>query len=36
VSVQVQAFSSSQAVPSGFAGLEQVPVAGSQVPGSWH
>jgi hypothetical protein len=23
-------------VPSGFAGLEQMPLAGSQVPASWH
>jgi hypothetical protein len=25
-----------QSLASGFAGLEQRPVAGSQVPGSWH
>src|SRR5439155_18263672 len=36
VSVRVQALPSLQAVPSGFAGLEQAPVAGSQVPASWH
>jgi len=36
VSLWVQAFPSLQAVPSGFAGFEQVPVAGSHVPASWH
>jgi hypothetical protein len=36
VSVSVQAFPSPQLVPFGFAGLEQVPVAGSQTPTSWH
>src|SRR5205823_6212957 len=36
VSVRVQAVPSSQAAPSGFAGLEHVPVAGSQVPAAWH
>src|SRR5439155_64072 len=36
VSVCVQALPSVQAAPSGFAGLEQRPVAGSQVPASWH
>ena len=36
VSVCVQALPSLQAVPSAFAGLEQVPVAGSQVPAPWH
>src|SRR5947199_225040 len=36
VSVCVQALPSVQAVPSGLAGVEQVPVAGSQVPASWH
>jgi hypothetical protein len=35
-SVCVQALPSLQAAPSGFAGLEQAPVAGSQVPASWH
>src|SRR3989442_625567 len=35
-SVRVQALPSLQAAPSGFAGLEQAPVAGSQVPASWH
>jgi hypothetical protein len=36
VSVLVQALLSEQAVPSGLAGLEHSPVAGSQVPASWH
>ena len=36
VSVCVQALPSSQALPSGFAGFEHEPVAGSQVPASWH
>src|SRR5439155_454128 len=36
VSVWVQALPSLQAVPSSFAGFEQVPLAGSQVPASWH
>src|SRR5439155_1657492 len=36
VSVRVQAVPSWQAAPSGFAGLEHVPVAGSQVPATWH
>jgi hypothetical protein len=36
VSVRVQAFPSLQAAPSGLAGFEHSPVAGSQVPGSWH
>src|SRR5439155_394205 len=36
VSVRVHALPSSHAVPLGFAGLEQVPVVGSQVPASWH
>src|SRR5207249_4671089 len=36
VSVCVQAFPSLQIVPSGFAGFEQVPVAGSHVPATWH
>src|SRR5712691_514515 len=35
-SVTVQAFPSSQAVPSGLAGLLHIPVVGSQVPASWH
>ena len=35
-SVCVQAFPSLQAVPSVFAGFEQVPFAGSQVPMEWH
>ena len=36
MSVCVQASLSVQAVPSGFSGLEHVPVCGSQVPASWH
>src|SRR5215813_9824524 len=36
VSVWVQASPSSQAVPSGAAGLVHAPVAGSQVPAVWH
>ena len=36
VSVCVQALPSLQALPSGFAGFEHEPVAGSQVPASWH
>src|SRR5438132_962729 len=35
-SLCVQASPSLQAVPFGLAGLEQVPVAGSQVPATWH
>jgi hypothetical protein len=35
-SVWVQPLPSSQAAPSGFAGLEQTPVALSHVPASWH
>ena len=27
---------SSQAVPSGFSGVEQMPVLGSQTPSAWH
>ena len=27
---------SSQAVPSGFGGVEQMPVLGSQTPSAWH
>src|SRR2546425_1144736 len=36
VSVRVPAVPSSQAAPSGFAGLEHVPVAASQLPAAWH
>ena len=36
VSDWVQASPSEQAEPSALAGLEQAPVAGSQVPASWH
>src|SRR6266481_7487579 len=36
VSVWVQALPSLQATPSALAGLEQVPLAGSQVPATWH
>jgi len=36
VSVWVQALPSLQAVPSGFAGFEQMPLAGLQVPATWH
>jgi hypothetical protein len=36
VSVCVQALLSLQAVPLAAAGFEQVPVAGSQVPATWH
>src|SRR5438132_877033 len=36
VSLCVQALPSLRVVPSGLLGLEQVPVAGSQVPASWH
>jgi hypothetical protein len=32
----VQAFPSLQADPSAFAGFEQVPVAVSQTPATWH
>src|SRR2546429_441720 len=35
-SVPVQALPSSQVAPLGFAGLEHVPVAGSQLPAAWH
>src|SRR5205814_738171 len=35
-SVWVQASASVQALPFGLSGLEQVPLAGSQVPASWH
>src|SRR5947208_15357340 len=33
---EVEASPSSQVAPSGRAGFEHSPVAGSQVPGSWH
>jgi hypothetical protein len=36
VSVWVQRFPSLQVVPSAWAGFEQIPVAGLQVPGVWH
>src|SRR2546428_204094 len=36
VSVGVQAFPSVQVLPFGLSGLEQVPLAGSQVPVAWH
>src|SRR5206468_13082254 len=36
VSVCVHAFPSLHAVPSGLAGFEHVPVAGSHVPAAWH
>src|SRR5438093_182247 len=36
VSVRVHAVPSLHALPSGLAGFEQAPVAGSQVPASWH
>src|SRR5207245_3292815 len=36
VSVWVQPSPSVQALPSGLSGLEQVPLAGSQVPATWH
>ena len=36
VSVRVHASPSSQVVPFGFVGLEHTPVAGLQVPASWH
>ena len=36
VSVCVQALPSLHVVPFGFAGFEQMPGAGSQVPASWH
>jgi hypothetical protein len=36
VSFCVQALPSLQAAPSAFAGLEQAPVPGSQVPATWH
>jgi hypothetical protein len=36
VSLWVQALPSLHAVPFGFGGFEQAPVAGSHVPASWH
>ncbi len=36
VSPAVQALPSSHGVPSGAAGSEQTPVAGSQIPATWH
>src|SRR2546427_8501727 len=36
VSVWVQGLASLHGTPSSFAGSEQEPVAGSQVPASWH
>src|SRR2546422_759462 len=36
VSVWVQASPSLQALPFTLSGLEQVPLAGSKVPASWH
>src|SRR5262245_36093697 len=36
VSVRVHGFPSSHAVPLGFGGFEHPPVAGLQVPTSWH
>ena len=36
VSVRVQALASLQVVPSGLFGFEHVPLAGLQVPTSWH
>src|SRR5438552_2605552 len=36
VSLWVQASPSVQAMPFGLAGVEQVPLAGSQTPASWH
>jgi hypothetical protein len=36
VSFVVQTFASLHAMPSGAAGFEQTPVAGEQVPASWH
>jgi hypothetical protein len=36
VSVAVHASPSLHAVPFAFAGLEQTPVTGSQLPASWH
>src|SRR2546430_17402499 len=36
VSICVQASPSEQAVPSAWFGLEHVPLAGSQIPATWH
>src|SRR5207247_1069808 len=36
VSLCVQASPSAQALPSAWFGLEQVPLAGSQTPATWH
>src|SRR5437870_13774111 len=36
MSVRVQPFPSSQAVPSGAGGFEHAPVAGSHTPPTWH
>src|SRR5262249_30866348 len=36
VSLCVQALPSVQAEPSVFSGLEQMPLAGSQTPATWH
>src|SRR5438477_377512 len=36
VSLWVQALPSVQAVPSALCGVEQVPLAGSQTPATWH
>ena len=36
VSVCVQALPSPHALPFGFSGFEQIPVAGAQVPAVWH
>src|SRR5438477_590581 len=35
-SLWVQASPSEQGVPCGLSGLEQMPLAGSQTPASWH
>jgi hypothetical protein len=36
VSVCVQAFPSAHAEPLALSGFEQIPVAGAQIPTSWH
>ena len=36
LSISVQAFPSLQEVPSAFAGFEHTPVAGLQIPATWH
>src|SRR5437867_2047535 len=36
MSVRVQALPSLHAMPSGFAGFEQVPFEGLHVPAAWH